>query len=130
MGLRYPDLAQDSLLARGPRIQATDQQVVEMSAVRFSIIIPVYNAARYLRACLDSVLVAVEKVEKEVERVGGGGQRRGNPLVEVICVDDGSTDGSGSILDEYASRFNLSTFQLSKSFTRRIAERELREMRR
>lgn len=54
--------------------------------LKFSIIIPVYNAASYLRDCLDSVV---------------------NQLYsdwEAICVDDGSTDGSSAILDEYATK--------------------------
>ena len=52
----------------------------------FSIIIPVYNVAPYLRECLDSVLA----------------QTFGD--WEAICIDDGSTDDSGIILDEYAER--------------------------
>lgn len=52
----------------------------------FSVIVSVYNVAPYLRECLDSVL--------------------GQTLAdwECICVDDGSTDGSSAILDEYAAR--------------------------
>ena len=54
--------------------------------MRFSVIIPVYNVEPYLRQCLDSVL-AQDYADWEA-----------------ICVDDGSTDRSGSILDEYAVR--------------------------
>ena len=52
----------------------------------FSIIIPVYNVAPYLRECLDSVLAQTY------------------PDWEAICVNDGSTDASGAILDEYAAK--------------------------
>lgn len=54
--------------------------------IRFSIVIPVYNVAPYLRECLDSVLAQTYD------------------SWEVICVDDGSSDGSSEILDEYAGR--------------------------
>lgn len=64
---------------------------------KFSIIIPVYNVAPYLRECLDSVIVAAENLSR-VER---------GEQVEVICVDDGSTDGSGAILDEYSGRARI-----------------------
>ena len=51
-----------------------------------SIIIPVYNTEKYLRECLDSVL-AQTMTE-----------------IEVLCVDDGSTDSSLAILREYAAK--------------------------
>lgn len=51
----------------------------------FSIIIPVYNVAPYLRECLDSILA---------QKFKGW---------EAVCVDDGSTDGSSNILDDYAT---------------------------
>ena len=50
----------------------------------FSIIIPVYNVESYLRECLDSVLAQTFDDW------------------EAVCVNDGSTDGSASILEEYA----------------------------
>ena len=63
-----------------------------------SVIIPVYNVAPYLRACLDSVCIAVANAQKAFHDF----------TAEIICVDDGSTDGSGATLDEYAERFNSS----------------------
>ncbi|BBF22555.1 glycosyltransferase family 2 protein [Sutterella megalosphaeroides] len=51
-----------------------------------AIIIPVYNVAEYLRECLDSMLAQTYE------------------NFTVFAVDDGSTDDSGSILDEYAKK--------------------------
>lgn len=53
---------------------------------KLSVIIPVYNTAQYLRLCIDSVL------SQSFEDV------------EVICVDNCSTDGSADILREYAAK--------------------------
>ena len=53
---------------------------------KVSVIIPVYNVEAYLRKCLDSV---VNQTLKDIE---------------IICVDDGSTDGSAAILEEYAAK--------------------------
>lgn len=50
---------------------------------KVSVIIPVYNAEKYLRECLDSV---VNQTLKEIE---------------IICVDAGSTDESLTILRSY-----------------------------
>ncbi len=53
---------------------------------KVSVIIPVYNVGEYLRECLDSV---INQTLKEIE---------------IICVDDGSTDNSLDILKEYAAK--------------------------
>ena len=53
-----------------------------------SIIIPVYNVSKYLRACLDSV---INQTYKDLE---------------IICINDGSTDDSLEILKEYANKDN------------------------
>lgn len=51
-----------------------------------SIIIPVYNAEQYIRKCIDSVLSQTYS------------------LVEIILIEDGSTDGSAAICDEYGRK--------------------------
>lgn len=51
-----------------------------------SVLVPVYNVKTYLRECLDSL--AAQTLEH----------------IEFVCIDDGSTDGSSEILDEYAGR--------------------------
>ena len=55
-------------------------------APKVSILVPIYNVERYLRQCLDSLT--------------------GQTLreIEIICVDDGSTDTGGQILAEYAAK--------------------------
>ena len=60
--------------------------------MNISIIIPVFNAEKYLDACLKSVLRALEKAEKF----------KG----EILTVDNGSTDNSLAILKGYQKKFN------------------------
>ena len=55
---------------------------------QISVIIPVYNVEPYLRQCLDSVV----------------NQTFGD--LQIICVNDGSTDGSLAILEQYAAADN------------------------
>jgi glycosyltransferase involved in cell wall biosynthesis len=51
-----------------------------------SVVVPVYNVAQYLTQCLESIL------NQSVD------------VMEVICVDDGSTDGSSAILELFRAR--------------------------
>ena len=55
-------------------------------APRVSVCIPVYNGARHLRACLDSVLAQT------------------HAAAEILIVDDGSTDDSALVIDAYRAR--------------------------
>jgi glycosyltransferase involved in cell wall biosynthesis len=64
----------------GPRIEA------EANAPLVSIIIPVYNVGPYLRQCLESVIT------------------QSLAEIEIICVNDASTDDSLSVLQEFAAK--------------------------
>lgn len=54
--------------------------------VKVSVIVAVYNTSAYLRQCLDSI------------------EAQSFRELECVIIDDGSTDGSGAICDEYAER--------------------------
>lgn len=51
-----------------------------------SVIVPVYNASAYLSRCLESLLAQTYKT------------------LEIICINDGSTDASAQVLEEYAAK--------------------------
>lgn len=55
-----------------------------MGNPKISVIIPIYNAELYLSRCIDSILV------------------QSYADFELLLIDDGSTDTSGKICDEYA----------------------------
>lgn len=57
-----------------------------MNNITVSVIIPVYNTEKYLEECLKSV---INQTLKEIE---------------IICIDDGSTDNSPDILKEYSEK--------------------------
>lgn len=50
-----------------------------------SVIVPVYNVEKYIRKCIDSI------IQQTYENL------------QIILVDDGSSDSSGKICDEYAT---------------------------
>lgn len=51
---------------------------------KVSVVVPIYNVEQYLCQCLDSI--RAQTLED----------------IEIICIDDGSTDASGEIADRYA----------------------------
>ena len=53
--------------------------------IKVSVIVPVYNVEKYLKKCIDSII------------------KQTLTDMEIICVDDGSTDSCPEILDEYAN---------------------------
>lgn len=63
--------------------------------MKYSVIIPVYNVEKYINRCLKSIL-----------------SQRYDDL-EIIVIDNGSTDSSGSICDTYASEYsNISVYHI------------------
>lgn len=56
--------------------------------IRIGVIVPVFNTAKYLRKCIDSIL------------------NQSYENIEIVLVDDGSTDGSELICDEYSEKYD------------------------
>lgn len=71
--------------------------------ISISIIIPAYNTKKYLQQCLESIA------------------NQTFTDYEAICIDDGSTDNSPTIMDAFASKDGR-----SRSLTRRMMDTELR----
>ena len=59
------------------------------STYKISVVIPIYNGEKYLRECLESILAQTFRE------------------YEMVLVDDGSTDNSGAICDEYAAKHDF-----------------------
>lgn len=58
-----------------------------MSGIKVSVIVPVYNVEKYLEECVDSLISQTLKD------------------IEILLIDDGSTDFSGNICDRYAQKY-------------------------
>lgn len=67
-----------------PRIAEHNQKRQINKNLDLSIVVPVYNAEKFIKQCLDSLR-----------------DQQTDYLYQVICVDDGSTDSSGEMLEEY-----------------------------
>lgn len=65
---------------------AKEERELAPEHICVSVIIPMYNARKYLRDCLDRLLMQTLK------------------SIEIICVNDGSTDGTLALLQEYEKR--------------------------
>lgn len=65
-----------------------------------SIIIPAYNAAHYIKRCLDSIFF------------NGGLDKTSLDLIETIVVDDCSKDNTSTIVEKYRDTYNMSNLRL------------------
>lgn len=68
-----------------------------------SVIVPIYNVEDYVRKCLDSLL------------------HQTITQIEIICIDDGSTDASGSIADEYKNEAGWPKFRIIHTANRGLS---------
>lgn len=67
---------------------------------KVSIIVPIYNAEKYLKECIESII----------------NQTIGFENIQVILVNDGSIDNSKSIIDEFSKKYqNIDAIYLQKS---------------
>lgn len=55
--------------------------------VKVSVIVPVYNGEKYIKACMDSILAQTLKE------------------IEIVIIDDGSKDNTGQMLKDYATKY-------------------------
>ena len=66
--------------------------MIEEKSMKLSIIVPIYNTELYLTACLNSLTAQT------------------CPDMEILLIDDGSTDGSAQICQEFAGKDKRITY--------------------
>ena len=79
-----------------------------MSEIKVSIVVPIYNLEKYVPRCLDAL------VNQTLEDI------------EIICVNDGSTDSAPQIIEDYAKRYpNKVKVRLSDSISEKLDGKEI-----
>lgn len=72
----------------------------KMKKIDLSVIIPVYNTEKYLKKCIDSVILACKKIRKELKKNS-----------EIIIINDGSKGNADEIINEYFPKYkNMITY--------------------
>ena len=62
-----------------------------MNCPSISIVVPIYNVKEYLEQCIESIIIQINELT----------------CVEVILVNDGSSDGSGEIAENYGKKYDF-----------------------
>ncbi len=72
-----------------------------MNDIKISVIIPSYNAEKYIDDIKISVIIPSYNAEKYIARCIDSVLNTGYDNLEIICINDGSKDGTLSVLREY-----------------------------
>lgn len=92
------EFSAEQLVKNFDKLLDLDDAPMTEKRVDLSFVVPVYNVVKYLEATLDSIFNQKTKYD-----------------YEVICVDDGSTDGSTEILKQYAEKYSNLKFISQKN---------------
>lgn len=95
-----------------PHARCLDTRQRQKAEYDLSVIVPVYNVEKYLKQCMDSIFA-----------------QKTDCRYEVIAVNDGSTDGSGEILEQYRKYGNFRLIHQSNLGIGGARNRGLREVR-